>query len=144
LCIFSLLGFSLTCCGKDKAEEKALATPLAAAQPAAPADAAAKGPVQENLQETIDCLLKFIGDSNCQFIRNGTEYDAKAGVDHVKSKYDHFKDEIKTPEDFIRLAATKSAMSGEDYKVKKPDGTVVRCADWLTEALAEYRKQKGT
>jgi len=83
--------------------------------------------------------LDYILKSNSVFIRNGREYTADKAADHIRKKYVHYRDEIESPEDFIRLAATKSMMSGKPYQVKLEDGRKILCADWLTEALTEYR-----
>jgi len=53
-----------------------------------------------------------------------------------------FKAKIKTPEDFIRLAATESLLSGEPYMVKTKEGREMRCDEWMKKALKEYRDTK--
>jgi hypothetical protein len=58
----------------------------------------------------------------------------------MQAKYDHFKNEIKTPEDFIRLAATKSMQSGQPYMIKTKDGKERTCAEWMKTILEEHRK----
>ena len=95
---------------------------------------------KEDLQQTVDYLLNYVAGSECVFIRNGKEYDAKKASSHMKRKYNHFRDEIKTPEDFIRLAATMSTMSGKPYMVKLKNGKEMASADWLLEVLTEHRK----
>ncbi len=82
-----------------------------------------EGPAKtEDVEATINYLLSYVGKSGCTFIRNGREYTAKEAVGHMQRKYNHFKSEIKTPEDFIRLAATKSLVSGKPYLVKIKTG----------------------
>jgi len=95
----------------------------------------------ENLAATINYLLAFVEKSDCTFIRNNSAYTAKEAVVHMQRKYDHFKDEIKTPEDFIRLSASKSLMSGEPYMVKTEAGQHLKSATWLLEALEAYRQK---
>src|SRR3569833_2007263 len=53
------------------------------------------------LQDEIAHLIDFVRHSSCTFIRNGTDYDGGEAADHVQAKYDYYKDEIKTVEDFI-------------------------------------------
>jgi uncharacterized protein DUF5329 len=101
--------------------------------------AGAESPANE-----IAYLLKFIRDSPCTFIRNGTDYDGPEASDHVAAKYAHFKGEIRTVEDFIDRAATKSLLSGEPYQVKCGSGPVEAAADWLRDALRSYRVQHVT
>ena len=43
----------------------------------------------------------------------------------------------------MRLAATKSALSGKAYQVKLKDGTVQPNADWLLEELKRYRTARA-
>ncbi|HKB91568.1 MAG TPA: DUF5329 domain-containing protein [Opitutaceae bacterium] len=97
----------------------------------------------ENTAEVVSYLLDYVLHSDCVFIRNGSEHTAAEATNHLKSKYDYFKKDIKAPEDFIRLAATKSSMSGELYKVKLKDGREITSADWLTGILADYRKARA-
>jgi hypothetical protein len=94
----------------------------------------------ENLNETIGHLLDFVANSDCAFIRNGSSYNSKEAAAHIKAKYDYFQNEIKTPEDFIRLAGSKSQLSGRPYLVRTKDGKEMETADWLGEALKNYRK----
>jgi hypothetical protein len=58
-------------------------------------------------------------------------------------KYEHFKAQIKTPEDFIRLAATKSLLTGQPYLVRTRDGKEMPLNTWLTDALREHRQHDG-
>jgi len=96
----------------------------------------------ENLNETIGYLLDFVANSDCAFIRNGSSYNSKEAAAHIKAKYDYSQKEIKTPEDFIRLAASKSGFSGRPYLVRTKDGKELETADWLGEALKDYRKSR--
>lgn len=57
----------------------------------------------------------------------------------MRRKYQHFKDKIKTPEDFIEKCASKSELSGKEYSVKLPDGKVMSCKKWMTEELKQLQ-----
>jgi hypothetical protein len=89
--------------------------------------------------DEIAYLLKYIRQSPCTFIRNGSEYDGAAAADHVEAKYEHFKDEIKSAEDFIDRAATKSLLSGEPYQVQCGSAPRIAAAGWLLDVLHSYR-----
>ena len=105
------------------------------------AEPAANG---EKLAAAINYLLTFVEKSDCTFIRNDRPHTAQQAAAHMQRKYDHFKDEIKTPEDFIRLSATKSLFSGKLYMVKTKTGQLMKSETWLLEALDVYRqKQHG-
>ncbi len=91
-----------------------------------------------DLSATIDYLIGFVDSSGLTFIRNGQNHDAHAAASHIRSKYEHLKDSIKTPEDFIEKSATKSLMTGRYYVVVLPDGTQRKVRDWLMEELQRY------
>ena len=93
----------------------------------------------ESLEQTIDYLLNYVATSKNTFIRNGATHTGEEAVKHIKAKYEHFKPEIKTPQDFIRLSASKSLLSGKPYLVRAPDGKELRLDDWLNEALKQHR-----
>lgn len=86
----------------------------------------------------IQHLKDFIGNSDCTFIRNGAEYGSADALKHIIRKHDATRRWIKTTEDFIRLTATKSSLSGKPYKVRCGDNEMP-CADWLNDELARYR-----
>jgi hypothetical protein len=92
--------------------------------------------------DEIQHLLDYVGGSGCTFVRNGLESDAAAAREHLRAKYDYAKGRVSSAEDFIRLVASRSSLSGEPY--------VVRCgssrslsADWLTTELHRYRGGAG-
>jgi hypothetical protein len=97
----------------------------------------------EALDDSINYLLDYIKNSHATFVRNGQIHTPQEAVDHIKAKYEHFKDEIKTPEDFIRLSASKSLVTGEPYRVRTADGKEVRLDAWLTDALKAHQSKSA-
>ena len=95
----------------------------------------------ESLEQTIDFLLDYVAKSDAAFIRNGQTHTPQEAVNHIKAKYEHFKNEIKTPEDFIRLSASKSLLTGQPYLVRTADGKEMQLNAWLTDALKRHRGQ---
>ena len=93
---------------------------------------------EEGVNHEINHLLQYIEDSDCTFIRNGKAYDTVEARAHIQKKYDYFKARIKTTEDFITHAATKSTMSGKPYKVRC-NGLEIPCAEWLKVELERFR-----
>jgi hypothetical protein len=91
----------------------------------------------------IDHLLTFIAGSPCAFIRNGVAHDGAQAVSHIKDKYEHYREDIRSAEDFIALAASKSAMSGKAYLVQC-DGAERPAAEWLTQELSAFRQRSGS
>ena len=102
-----------------------------------------EGPAQsESLETTINYLLLYVENSDCTFIRNDREYTAKEAAGHMRKKYDYFKSKIKTAEDFIRLSATKSLVSGKPYMVETKTGKLMTSETWLLKALETYRRSR--
>ena len=103
--------------------------------------ASGDGPDQqsENLESTIQFLLKHVADSGLIFIRNSDRHDAVDAAEHMNNKYEYFRDKIKTPENFIQRCASKSLLSGKPYRVVLENGEEVRTDEWLLRALTAYR-----
>jgi len=93
-----------------------------------------------SMTEEIDHLLGFIAASPCTFIRNDVDYGGEQAVAHIKDKYEYYRDDIRSAEDFIALAASKSMLSGKPYLVRC-DADTVPAADWLNQELTAFRKQ---
>lgn len=91
----------------------------------------------------IDHLLGFIAASPCSFLRNGVAYDGAEAVAHIEDKYAYYRDDIHRAEDFIALAATKSALSGKPYLVTCGE-TTEPAADWIARELGAYRRNSGS
>lgn len=89
----------------------------------------------------VQHLLEYLKNSGCQMERNGSKHDAWEAVEHIQKKYDYYKNDIKTTEDFIERSASRSSLSGRAYKVLCPGEEVRPTADWLKEELERYRKE---
>ena len=87
----------------------------------------------------VNHLLDYVKDSACTINRNGTDYPANEGVDHIKRKYDYFRSDINSSEDFIEYSATKSTMSGKYYTVSCPGKETMKTRDWLLAELKRFR-----
>lgn len=97
----------------------------------------------ENAASAIQYLLNYVADSGLIFIRNSQRHNAADAAKHMNDKYQYYKKKIGTPEDFIRLCASKSLITGKPYLVVMVDGDEVRTDDWLLEALANYRNNQA-
>jgi len=84
-------------------------------------------------------LLNHVKTSECTINRNGSEHKGEKAVKHIENKYDHFRDDIKTTEDFIEYSASKSTMSGKAYIVSCPNEKPVHTQAWLLNELKSYR-----
>lgn len=86
----------------------------------------------------IEYLLTFIEQSECVFIRNGSEYAAQDARKHIERKYKYLKSQLNSADDFIKQAASKSSFSGRVYHVKCGDQQLTT-RQWLSGALKNYR-----
>ena len=96
-------------------------------------------------QPAIQYLLQVVESSGCVFIRNGKSHDGTEAAAHMRKKARYFARSIHSPEDFIRLAASRSLLSGTPYFVQCPartPGPTPRpqpTADWLKQKLSQWR-----
>jgi hypothetical protein len=97
----------------------------------------------EDTNKTVTYLLDYVARSDLTFVRNGQDATGKEAAAHMRQKWDYFRPKIKTPEDFIKLAATKSELSGKLYLVRFKDGRESPAGEWLAKVLAEYRKKQS-
>jgi hypothetical protein len=94
-------------------------------------------------QQRIDYLIGYLASlKGAVFIRNGTEYDAKAARDHLQSKLDYAGERVKTAEQFIQYCAAQSSMSHKPYQIRFADGTVTDTASFFTAKLKEFDQRK--
>ena len=87
----------------------------------------------------IDFLISSIENiKGAKFIRNGTEHDGKEAADHLRSKLKRAGGKVQTAEDFIRLCASKSFISGKPYMIRTSDGETINSEQYFREKLKEY------
>lgn len=95
----------------------------------------------EDLDGTIQYLITYVRDSDVQFERNFSGHDSVEAARHIEKKYQHFKDKIETPEQFIELCATASLVTGKQYQVITKQGDEIPAGQWLNAELDHYRLQ---
>jgi hypothetical protein len=102
---------------------------------------AARAAPPATAQTEINSLLRFVQTSGCEFYRNGTWFDASRAEAHLREKYQYLvqADRIHSAEEFIELAATKSSLSGQPYRVRCGGAEPVTSNQWLHAALAALR-----
>ncbi|MFS2099904.1 DUF5329 family protein [Variovorax sp. Varisp85] len=92
-------------------------------------------------EKLIDTLIQRVSKMSAMvFMRNGSEYNAADAAKHMQAKYDHFKKELVTAEDFIERCASRSEMTGQAYKVKLTDGVVRDANEFLNSELRALRQ----
>lgn len=88
----------------------------------------------------IDRLIASVASSKeVIFIRNGTDATPDAAAKHLQDKYDYFRKDIATANDFIRLCGTRSEVTKRPYEVRFPDGHKQPAAEWLGAQLKQMR-----
>jgi hypothetical protein len=99
--------------------------------------------VSKEQQQEVEYLMRFVKHSACEINRNGRFYTGDKAVSHIQKKYDYFRDEINTTEEFIEYAATKSTMTGKYYLVRCGNGEAIRTKEWLLNELNSYRQKSA-
>ncbi len=79
--------------------------------------------------ETLIASLEQL--AGAVFIRNGQEYTLDDAMTHMREKWEWKELEIKTADDFIRVAGSRSSTSGKAYVIRMPDGTEVQTEEWF-------------
>jgi opacity protein-like surface antigen len=92
----------------------------------------------QKIQQLIQSVEQL---SNAKFIRNGVEYDANAAGEHLRMKLRMAGGNVKTADDFIRLCASKSSVSGRAYQIRFSDGKVVTSETFLRQKLKELSRR---
>ena len=90
----------------------------------------------------VEHLISFVSNTSCQIERNWISHNGDEAITHIQQKYDYFRDDIKTTEQFIEYSATKSTMTGRDYLVKCTGHSPIKTRDWLVQELQKYRAQR--
>ena len=98
------------------------------------------GPVRAE----VEGLLALLGQSGCEFYRNGHWHGSAEAQSHLRMKYEQLvrRGHVKRTEDFIAGAGTKSSMSGEPYRVRCAGQPARDSAAWLGERLRERRVER--
>ena len=91
--------------------------------------------------QEVGQLFAALKQSDCQFYRNGSWYNAEKASEHLRRKYDYLlkKRLVTTTESFIDLAATKSSMSGRPYQVRCGKTAPVSSSSWFKSQLNAIR-----
>ena len=92
-------------------------------------------------RQEIDTLLRAVGSSGCEFLRGGTVYSATKAHDHLQQKFEYLdaRGQLKSAEDFIVKAATRSSMTGEAYGIRCAGSGVQASDAWLHARLKALR-----
>jgi hypothetical protein len=94
---------------------------------------------QEDIEKKkIEFLISSVEHlKGATFIRNGTEYDGKKAAEHLRMKLQNTV-AVETADDFIRLCASKSFISGKPYLIRSSDGKTINTEQYFRKKLKEY------
>ena len=86
--------------------------------------------------QKIEALIAAVAAlPNAEFIRNGEAHPAADAAAHLRMKWGKAGKRVKTAEDFIRLCASQSYLSGTPYQIRFADGRVESAGPWLRARL---------
>jgi hypothetical protein len=94
---------------------------------------------QDNIEKKkIDFLISSVENlKGAIFIRNGSEYDGKKAAEHLRMKLQNVL-VVQTADDFIRLIASKSSITGKPYMIRLSDGKTIKSEEYFREKLKKY------
>ena len=96
---------------------------------------------QDNIEKKkIEYLLSSVENlKGAKFIRNGSEYnDGKAAAEHLRMKLKNAGGYVQTADDFIRLCASQSYITGKPYMIRLSNGKTIKSEEYFREKLKEY------
>jgi len=95
---------------------------------------------QDNIEKKkIEFLISSVENSKgAIFIRNGSEHDGKEAAEHLRMKLKKAGGKVQTADDFIRLCASKSFITGKPYMIKLADGKTIKSEEYFLKKLINY------
>lgn len=101
--------------------------------------------IDTTTRKEIAHLFDYLQQSDCRFGRNGSWFDTGRAVQHIDKKYQYLlrKNAIRSTENFIDRAASKSSTTGRPYHVDCGDSMVVESAIWFRDELNAYRRRNN-
>jgi hypothetical protein len=95
---------------------------------------------QDNIEKKkIEFLISSVENlKGAKFIRNGTEHNGKEAAEHLRMKLQNAGGKVQTADDFIRLCASKSFISGKSYMIRSSDGKTINSEQYFREKLKKY------
>jgi hypothetical protein len=95
---------------------------------------------QDNIeQKKIEFLISSVENlKGAIFIRNGSENNGKAAAEHLRLKLKNAGDRVQTADDFIRLCASQSYITGKPYMIRLSNGKTIKSEKYFREKLKEY------
>jgi len=90
-------------------------------------------------KKKIEFLIAAVENlQGAKFLRNSTEHTGKEAAEHLRMKLQKAGDRVRTADDFIRLCASKSFLSGKPYMIRSSGGETITSEEFFREKLKEY------
>jgi hypothetical protein len=96
----------------------------------------ARDNIEKKKIEFLICSVENL--KGAVFIRNGSEHDGKAAAEHLRMKLKNAGGRVQTADDFIRLCASQSYITGKPYMIRLSDGKTIKSEKYFREKLKEY------
>ena len=95
---------------------------------------------QDNIEKKkIEFLISSVENlKGAIFIRNGSEYDGKAAAEHLRMKLKNAGGHVQTADDFIRLCASQSYITGKPYMIRLSNGKTIKSEEYFREKLKAF------
>ena len=90
----------------------------------------------------IEYILTTVGQSECVFVRNGSEHSASDAEIHLRLKYRKGARYVDSSEDFIDRLASGSSWTKQPYQIRCPGRPETKASPWLHSMLRDYRQAK--
>ena len=89
-------------------------------------------------EQKIELLIESVRAlEGVSFIRNDKAHTGSEAAEHLQTKWQWKKADIKTARDFIRVAASMSSTTGKPYWMRFRDGKQIEAKEWFLKRLAE-------
>lgn len=90
-------------------------------------------------KKKIEFLISSVENfKGAKFIRNGSEHDGKKAAEHLRMKLQIAGDRVQTADDFIRLCASSSFITGKPYMIRYSNGKTIKSEEYFREKLKKY------
>ena len=89
--------------------------------------------------QKIEALIQAVEalPGSTKFVRNDAEHDAGKAGEHLRLKLRESRGRCKSAEDFIRVCASGSSVSGKPYQIRFADGSMQTSEAFLRARLKE-------
>jgi len=92
--------------------------------------------------DKIEHLLSYVASlKGADFVRDGHDMNPEQAAAYLRQQWQAKRAEIRTAQDFIRVAASFSPESGTAYFVRFKDGGEEMCGDHLRAELRRYEQE---